>query len=191
MQPKNQDAEINLLINLSGYVDSKISPKTWHSLGVAKLAMNIAQNLSCSESEIQQVCLAALFHDVGKIGIPEQILSKPGPLNNGEWSIMRLHPVIGASIVEAMDIKYTIGPSIKFHQERYNGSGYPDGLQGEEIPFGARILAVVDAYDAMINDRVYRKALEHQNALSEIRIGRGKDFDPQVTDAFLQTIDDC
>lgn len=190
MQLKNQDAELNLLINLSSYVDSKISPKTWHSLDVAKLAMSVAQNLSCSDSMVQQVCLAALFHDIGKAGIPEQILSKPGPLDTNEWTLMKLHPLIGASIVQALDIKYTIEPAIKYHQERYDGSGYPEGLNGEEIPFGARILAVVDAYDAMISDRVYRKALTHQDALEEIRTGRGKEFDPKVTDVFFTTIAD-
>lgn len=190
MRARDQETEINMLINLSGIVDAKISPSNWHSLGVARLAMNIAHNLHCSDDDIQQVCMAALFHDIGKIGIPDEILIKPGPLNAKEWQIMKLHPVIGSSIIKSMDMDGLIAPTVQFHQERYNGSGYPDGLRGDEIPWGARVLAVVDAYDAMVSDRVYRKALGHENAMGEIVTGRGQDFDPYVIDAFLKAVED-
>jgi HD-GYP domain-containing protein (c-di-GMP phosphodiesterase class II) len=152
--------------------------------------MNIARNLNHGDDDVQQVCMAALFHDIGKIGVPEEILTKPGPLNEKEWTVMKLHPVIGSSIIRSMDIDGLIVPTVQFHQERYNGSGYPEGLKGEDIPWGARVLAVVDAYDAMVSDRVYRKALGHENAMQEITTGRGKDFDPDVIDAFLKAVEE-
>lgn len=189
MRARDQEAEIDMLINLSGYVDAKISPYNWHSLGVARLAMNIARNLNCSEDDIQQVCMAALFHDIGKVGVPDEILTKPGPLNSNEWVVMKLHPVIGAAIINSLDIDGLIAPTVHFHQERYNGSGYPHGLKGNDIPWGSRVLAVVDAYDAMVSDRVYRKALGHEKAMDEIVTGRGKDFDPLVIDAFMKAIE--
>ncbi len=179
---------LNLLLSLSGYVDSRVSPNGWHSYQVASLVKGITGRLNFDARQTQSVYWAALLHDVGKVGVPDKILCKPGPLDNEEWQLMRLHPVIGANIVKNLTQSNQIAPVIHFHQERFDGSGYPEGLHGDQIPFGARILAVLDAYEAMTSDRVYRKALRHKKALEEIRTMSGRDFDPMVIDAFMYTI---
>ncbi len=183
-----QFAGFNLLLKLSGYVDTKVSPNGFHSASVAQLGKNIAQKLNFKTQDVFSVYWAAMLHDIGKIGIPDNILTKPGPLNEEEWSLMKLHPIIGANLVKNIPFTDAIAPMIHYHQERYDGSGYPLGLRGEQIPIGARILAVVDAYEAMTSDRVYRKALRFNTAMKEIRTGRGKHFDPIVTDAFFKTL---
>lgn len=183
-------AGINLLLKLSGYVDSRVSPSGWHSLEVARLAKRIACKLFSDTHDIHSAYWAALFHDVGKAGIPEGILSKPGPLSEEEWRVMKLHPIIGANLVRSIPFTTPIETAIHSHQERYDGSGYPDGLEGDEIPLLARILAVVDAFDAMTSDRFYRKALKRQAAMREMRKGRGNHFDPKVIDAFFEAIKD-
>ncbi len=188
MQQTKSLAGINLLLNLSGYVDSRVSPSSWHSYEVARLTKNIAQKLYNDVHNIQSLYWAALFHDVGKVGVPDQILCKPGPLTDDEWRIMKLHPTIGASIVKSLTLPPHIASAIHYHQERYDGSGYPNGLSGDDIPLEARILAVVDAYEAMTSDRVYRKALRQRRAMEEIQTGRGKEFDPLVIDAFITSI---
>ncbi len=188
MTPEQRMAGINLLLNLSGYVDSRVCPSSWHSFQVARLVKSIATKLDYLPRDTISIYWAALLHDVGKVGVPEKILTKPGPLSADEWAVMKLHPVIGANIVDSFAVTSHISPMIHFHQERYDGSGYPDGLQGEEIPLGARILAVVDAYEAMTSDRVYRKALRPQKAIAEIRSGSGRYFDPRVTEAFLSIL---
>jgi HD-GYP domain-containing protein (c-di-GMP phosphodiesterase class II) len=179
---------LNLLLSISGYIDSRVSPSGWHSYQVASLVKGITGRLNFDARQTQSVYWAALLHDVGKVGVPDKILSKPGPLDTEEWQLMRLHPVIGANIVRNLTQYNQIAPTIHFHQERFDGSGYPDGLHGDQIPFGARILAVLDAYEAMTSDRVYRKALRHRRALDEIMTMSGKDFDPVVIDAFLHTV---
>ena len=181
-------AGVSLLLNLSGYVDSLVSPTSWHSLQVACLGKHIAQMLSCNPYETQSIYWASLLHDVGKAGVPRQILSKPGPLTAEEWRVMKLHPLIGANLVRNISLGVPIVSLIQFHQERYDGSGYPDGLRGEQIPLGARIVAVVDAYDAMTSDRFYRKAFRSKKAVTEIETSSGRDFDPNVIEAFLHAL---
>jgi HD-GYP domain-containing protein (c-di-GMP phosphodiesterase class II) len=178
----------NLLLSLSGYIDSRVSPTGWHSFQVASLVKGITGRLNFDARQTQSIYWAALLHDVGKVGVPDKILCKPGPLDDREWQLMRLHPLIGANIVKNLSQSDQIAPVINFHQERYDGSGYPEGLQGDQIPFGARILAVLDAYEAMTSDRVYRKALRHKKAVDEICTMSGKDFDPVVIDAFLDSV---
>ncbi len=181
-------AGLTLLLSLSGYIDSRVSPSGWHSYQVASLVKGISNRLKFDARQTQSVYWAALLHDVGKVGVPDKILCKPGPLDKEEWQVMKLHPVIGANIVRNMTPFNQIAPAIHFHQERFDGSGYPEGLHGDQIPFGARILAVLDAYEAMTSDRVYRKALRHWKALDEICMLSGKDFDPVVIDAFLFSV---
>jgi len=179
---------LNLLLSISGYIDSRVSSSGWHSYQVASLVKGITSRLNFDARQTQSVYWAALLHDVGKVGVPDKILCKPGPLDSEEWQLMRLHPVIGANIVKNLTQFNQIERVIHFHQERYDGSGYPEGLHGEQIPFGARILAVLDAYEAMTSDRVYRKALRHRKAMDEIVTMSGKDFDPVVIDAFIYTV---
>jgi two-component system, cell cycle response regulator len=131
---------------------------------------------------------AAQLHDVGKVAIPDAIMSKPGPLDEAEWEFVRRHPVIGQRIVEAAPALMGVGELIRASHERWDGSGYPDGLAGDQIPMGARIIAVCDAYDAMTGDRPYRLGLLPQDALSELRRCAGTQFDAGVVAAFEVTI---
>jgi putative nucleotidyltransferase with HDIG domain len=133
-----------------------------------------------------EVLLAGiLLHDVGKIFTPKEILFKPGPLSDEEWKIMRRHPVDGAEILEQIAGLTEMSKIVRYHQEAYDGSGYPDGLKGEEIPIGARIATAVDAFDAMITDRPYRKGMAVEKAIEELKRNRGTQFDPVVVDAIV------
>lgn len=131
-----------------------------------------------------------LLHDIGKVGIPERILTKPGPLTPSEWAVMRTHPLVGAQIVSPIRFLGDAVDVIRFHHERFDGSGYPHGLTGMQIPLPARIFAVVDAYDAMTSDRPYRKATSSKEALQEILRSSGTHFDPEVVEAFVILMED-
>jgi putative nucleotidyltransferase with HDIG domain len=179
---------IKILLYLSRYVDSKVSATGKHSTRVAKWVKSTARKLDCNEEQTRAIYWAALLHDIGKIGVPEKVLSKAGPLTDEEWEVMKLHPTVGSNIVKSFKPISHIAPVIHAHQEKYDGSGYPKGLQGNEIPLGARILTVVDAYDAMTSDRCYRKGRSHQEAAEELRQLGGKQFDPQVVEAFLDIV---
>jgi putative nucleotidyltransferase with HDIG domain len=128
----------------------------------------------------------ALLHDIGKIGVPDQILRKPGPLSEHEWTAMRAHPDIGASIIAGIPFLEDVAIIVRAHHERWDGTGYPDRLAGRTIPLGARIFAVADSFDAMTSDRPYRRGRELSEALLEIERHRGTQFDPTVVDAFLR-----
>ncbi len=141
------------------------------------MTQSTARKLNLDEEETQTIYWAALLHDIGKVGVPEFVLTKNGPLNRREWSVMRLHPTIGANIVCSLKEIAYLAPIIHAHQEKFDGSGYPMGLSGETIPLGARILAVVDAYDAMTDERVYRRARSHEAAIEELKHLRGRQFE--------------
>jgi putative two-component system response regulator len=128
------------------------------------------------------------LHDIGKIGISDSILLKPGPLTPDETDIMKRHPEIGAQIVSQMRFAPKIAPIIRSHHERWDGLGYPDCLVGDAIPIGAQIIAVVDAYDAMMTNRPYRRALSAEESIEELRAGRGTQFSPTVLDVFLDML---
>ncbi len=145
----------------------------------------IAIELNMSEEERFELQIACLLHDIGKIGVSERILSKPSKLTEEEMDQMKLHPVIGGEIVKDL-YGFNIAPIIKHHHERYDGRGYPEGLAGENIPLGARIIAVADTFDAMTSDRPYRKSLSKDIAVNELIIFKGKQFDPFIVDAFLK-----
>jgi len=159
-----------------------------HSQRAAKITVKIARKLGISEEEIIHIRRGALLHDIGKMGIPDSILLKPGPLDEEEWRIMRSHTKLAFDLLSpiaylrpAMDIPV-------YHHERFDGSGYPQGLKGEEIPLAARIFAVVDVWDALTSDRPYRKAWTQKKALSYIKEQEGILFDPQVVEIFLELI---
>lgn len=162
-----------------------------HAKRMVQLSEATARKLGCEEEEQHLVSLAALLHDVGKIGIPHEILHKPGPLNEEEWVVMRKHPGIGRQILEQAGGKCALLSHIVVaHHERWNGTGYPYGLCEEAIPLGARILTVVDSYDAMTSDRPYRTALPEAEARMELQKCAGSQFDPMVVAAFLSVLED-
>ena len=149
------------------------------------LAMALTQIVAPELADRPEISHGFLLHDIGKVGIPEDVLTKRGPLSPSEWSIMRTHPVVGAHIVTPIRVLGEAVDVVRFHHERFDGSGYPHGLQGEEIPLAARIFSVVDAYDAITSDRPYRPARHREAAVDEILRCSGSQFDPEVVEAFV------
>lgn len=176
---------LQTVLALARAMDARDSYTADHSSRMAAIARAIAGRMGCSWEEIQAIEWAALLHDIGKIGIPDHILRKSESLSDEEWEVMRRHPDIGAEIIAPVQRLTYVAPIVRSHQEKFDGSGYPRGLKGEEIPLGARILAVVDAYSAITDERVYRKARSHEDALDEIRRCAGTHFDPHVVEIFL------
>jgi response regulator RpfG family c-di-GMP phosphodiesterase len=156
-----------------------------HSSRVTELAVSIGKEMRCSDEELDLLGFSGHLHDIGKIGIPDSILLKPGPLTKQEFEAIKKHPVIGANIVGHMGLLTGEQKIILHHHERWDGEGYPDGLKGESIPFLSRILAVADAYDAMASDRAYRKKLADEVVLRTIQQGASTQFDREVVEAFL------
>jgi diguanylate cyclase (GGDEF)-like protein len=160
-----------------------------HVHRMVKLAEATAQKLQQPEEELHLIRLAALFHDIGKVGIPDAILHKPGPLTSEEWVVMRRHPEIGRHILaQAGGIFEQLSHIVVAHHERWDGKGYPAGLAGEDIPISARIITVVDSYDAMISPRPYREPLSVEAARAELLRCAGSQYDPQVVEAFLSAL---
>jgi putative nucleotidyltransferase with HDIG domain len=160
-------------------------PTYQHSIRLVSWARATARLLGCTENEIQTIGWGALLHDIGKLGVPKVILHKPGPLDEDEWKVIKLHPKIGAKLLEPATTLQMLKDIILDHHEKLDGSGYPSGLKGNEIPLGARILAVVDAYGAMTEERAYRSQYSHEQAVAEIRRCEGTHFDPQISEAFI------
>jgi diguanylate cyclase (GGDEF)-like protein/putative nucleotidyltransferase with HDIG domain len=156
-----------------------------HSEGVAALAAQVARAAGLDDREVERVRGAALLHDIGKVGIPDDILHKGSDLTEPEWRTMREHPVIGERIVRTIPGLGPVARIVRHEHERWDGTGYPDGLSGDEIPLGARIVLACDAYNAMTSDRPYRHALSHTDAVRELAEGAGTQFDPQVTELLI------
>jgi len=152
-------------------------------------AVATARALGLSPGEIEDVEHVALLHDVGKIGIPDAVLHKPGRLNAQEWDVMREHPVIGSRVVAALPGLERLAPAVRAEHERWDGGGYPDGLAGERIPLTARIALVCDAYHAMTSDRPYRRALGYRAAVAELRAQAGRQFCPRAVAALLAVLE--
>ena len=159
-----------------------------HTERCSSWAVKVSQELGLKGVEASTVRLASFLHDVGKLAVPDEILFKPGPLNEEEWAQMKQHPTAGLQILGQIRSLTTVTPSILHHHEHFDGSGYPDGLAGEEIPIASRILLVTDAFDAMTNDRTYRKAMPVEAAVKELTRHSGSQFDPAVVDAFLSVL---
>ena len=172
------------LASLTSALDARDSETEGHSLRVSQLVAQLGETLGFSRELLKVLERGSLLHDIGKIGISDSILHKAGPLDEEEWKIMRQHPDIGARIVEGIPFLEETIPLIRHHQERWNGTGYPLGLKGDEIPDLARIFAVVDAYDALTNDRPYRKKISSDDALQYLRAHAGVLFDPEMVDIF-------
>jgi diguanylate cyclase (GGDEF)-like protein/putative nucleotidyltransferase with HDIG domain len=156
-----------------------------HSASVVEMAKTLAATLGLDEVEVERVGHAALLHDIGKVGIPDRILHKPGPLAGEEWELMREHPVIGERILRAIPGMGGVARIVRHEHEWFDGSGYPDGLRGEAIPLGSRIILACDAYHAMTSDRSYRGAMEHADAIAELVRCAGSQFDPRVVSALV------
>ncbi len=157
-----------------------------HAKRVSELASMVAWLMGLREDQVRQIEKAAILHDIGKIGVADAVLSKPGALDESEWAEMRRHPELGYQILQGNDFLRSAAEVVYAHHERFDGSGYPRGLRGDDIPLGARIFAVVDAYDAMTSHRPYRKAQPHLKAIEEIARNAGGQFDPTVVRAFLE-----
>ncbi|MBA1333997.1 MAG: hypothetical protein HPY66_1481 [Firmicutes bacterium] len=174
---------------LSRALEAKDPVTSGHAERVGEYAVAIAEELKLSESRIDKIRYAALLHDIGKIGIADGVLNKEGMLSTEEFAQIREHPVIGSEILKDIDFLREASKIIRHHHERYDGRGYPDGLKGDEVPIEAYILAVADAFDAMTNDRPYRKALPVDKARSIIAEEAGRQFHPKVADALIKTLD--
>ena len=159
---------------------------TSHLADVGQLATGTAAALELDPEQVELIGLGAELHDIGKVAIPEAILDKPGPLTGEEWTVMRGHTLAGQRILDTSPALTQAGPLVRSSHERWDGTGYPDGLAGTAIPLGARVIAVCDSYDAMTSDRSYRRAMSEEVAVAELRAGAGSQFDPDVVAAFLR-----
>lgn len=173
---------------LARIIDSSDVCRRRHCYKVERHSLLIAQRIGLPFKEVRLIKVASMLHDVGKIGIDLSIIKKPGKLTAEEWAQVKRHPEIGANIVEQLGVFQEAANTIKYHHSRFDGGGYPDAsLSGESIPIGSRIISVADAFDAMMSDRPYRKAMPRELAIAELERCSGKQFDPLVVDAFLKT----
>jgi putative nucleotidyltransferase with HDIG domain len=179
---------LQFLISISKFVDRRVSKNSDHSAKVAQWASTTARELKMSDDEVNNVYWASILHDIGKIGISDRVLRKKSILSEEDWVLIKMHPTIGSNIVSSIDVYPSLAPTISAHQEKYDGTGYPKGLSGKNIPLGARILGIADAYQAMIEHRYYRPARTHEEAVAELQKVKGTQFDPEVLDVFLNVV---
>ena len=180
-----EELTLETLSSLANVIDAKDHYTKGHSTRVAAYSKGIAEQLGLSAQECEQIYFAGLIHDVGKIGINELILTKPGKLTEKEYEIVKAHSPLGGDILKGIKQFPVFEQVARSHHERYDGNGYPDKLKGEEIPFPARIVTVADTFDAMTSDRSYRKALSDETAIKELITYKGTQFDPYIVNAFL------
>jgi putative nucleotidyltransferase with HDIG domain len=185
---RSQRAICQSLLGLANALEAKDPYTRGHSERVAALSRRIAAALGRPPGEVEVIGQAGLLHDIGKIGVPESILRKAGPLTAAEWAVMRRHPVIGAQIVAPFEFLSTGSAVIRHHHERWDGSGYPDGLRGAEIPLGARIVAGADVFDALTSARPYRGALSPADALRHLEREAGRTLDERVVAALIAVV---
>jgi len=186
--PPRQELWLQLLINISKFVDRRVSKNGEHSENVAKWASTTAHKLNMNDTEVNDIYWASILHDIGKIGISDRVLRKKAALTENDWVLIKMHPTIGSNIVSSIDALPSLASTISAHQEKFDGTGYPKGLSGKDIPLGARILGIADAYQAMIEDRYYRQARTHEEAVIELEKVKGTQFDPEVLDVFLNVV---
>ncbi len=179
---------INSIRMLAAAIDAKDPYTRGHSERVARYSIAIGKNLSLPAKEMQNLRISALLHDVGKIGIDDRILRKPGALSDDEFDVMKQHPAKGAAIMSGVAQLIDCIPGMKYHHEKWSGGGYPDNLEGEAIPMQARIVAIADTFDAMTTNRPYQKAMELGYVVEKIKSFAGTRFDPRVVDAFAQAV---
>ena len=184
-----RDMAMRSIMTISNTMDAKDDYTHGHSERVAEYSARIAEELGVHGERLSNIRSVALLHDIGKVGVPDYVLNKPGKLTEEEFDKMKSHTVIGSEILEDIgNILPEIGVGATYHHERYDGTGYPKGLKGEEIPFVARLIAVADAYDAMTSDRCYRKQISDEEVLEELLKGEGKQFDPKIVKALVRLL---
>jgi len=183
---KLDDAYLNTVFALSNAVDARDPYTAGHSERVSKISMLLSRELKLSEETLEILEYTGLFHDIGKMGIPDHILNKSGKLTDEEYEVIKKHPDIGINILSNVDFLAKALPIIRHHHEKYSGNGYPCGIKGEEVPLGSRIIAIADTYDAMTMDRPYRQLFSHDAAVAEIQKHSGTQFDNKLVDVFMK-----
>jgi putative nucleotidyltransferase with HDIG domain len=179
---------LQTVVSLANAMDARDSYTGDHSQRMADMATLVGKEMNLPEEDLEAIHWAAILHDIGKIGVPDEILNKKGSLTKKEWAIMKEHPMIGAKIVTPVKFLSPVSPLIEAHHEKYDGTGYPHGLAGEDIPLGARIISVVDSYVAIRDKRIYSDSHSHEEATAELRRCSGTQFDPTVVHVFCKTI---
>jgi putative nucleotidyltransferase with HDIG domain len=179
---------VSTLKTLISVIEAKDPYTKGHTERVASYAVAIANRMRLSEPDRRRITFGALLHDIGKLGVAENIIFKEGKLDSSEWDVLKSHPEIGARVVDRMEFLTGTVEIVKHHHESWDGSGYPDGLEGEAIPLGARIVAVADSFDAMTTNRSYRRALSIDEAIDRMNKAAGKQFDPRIVRVFVRHI---
>lgn len=193
LEEKTREVElvmIQAITTVANTIDAKDDYTKGHSIRVAHYSEALARKLGWSEEEVQNIHYIALLHDIGKIGVPDSVLNKPFKLTNIEFELIKKHTIMGAEILKDIKMFKDVNIGAKYHHERYDGKGYPSGLKGEEIPLVARVIGIVDSYDAMTSNRVYRKRLQDEVVKSELLKGRGTQFDPELIDKFMELLEE-
>ena len=193
LEEKTREVElvtIESITTVANTIDAKDDYTKGHSIRVAYYAEALARKIGWSEEDVQNIHYVALLHDIGKIGVPDSVLNKPFKLTNVEFELIKNHTVMGGEILKDIKMFPKVDIGAKYHHERYDGKGYPNGLKGEEIPLVARIIGIVDSYDAMASNRVYRKRLQDEIVKEELIRGRGTQFDPYLVDQFMELLEE-
>lgn len=185
-----QDMALQTIATIANTIDAKDEYTRGHSKRVAEISVAIAKDIGMSREDINSLKSIALLHDIGKIGVPDTVLNKPGKLTDDEYELMKQHTVIGADILKDIKMFQGIDVGAKSHHEKYDGTGYPDKIAGEEIPYVARIIAVADAFDAMTSNRVYRKQLDLDYVVEELKRCSGTQFDPEIANVLIRMIEE-
>lgn len=179
-------ANRQLLLGLAEAIEAKDAYTKGHCGRVAAYSLGLAHEARFPDADMEMLEYAAFLHDIGKIGVRDAVLQKPGPLENDEWTHMRIHPVVGDQIASQIELLKPLRPAIRNHHERWDGKGYPDKLRGSDIPISARIVCIADAWDAMITDRPYKKALSLDESYGFLKKGMGTQFDPDLVEVFMK-----
>ena len=183
-----EESHLSVIGALIGALEAKENARAQQAAQTMTRAVAVAERLGLSDDEIAAIKLGALFHDIGTIGVPESVLRKPGSLDEREWNEVKAHATIGANLLSNVPMLERVRPIVLSHHERYDGTGYPDGLRDDQIPLAAQIIAVADAYQAMTAERPYRQAMNSGAATAELRANAGTQFNPVVVEAFIATV---
>ncbi|MCR5748066.1 MAG: HD-GYP domain-containing protein, partial [Lachnospiraceae bacterium] len=187
---ENERLFMQVVSSLASAIDAKDTYTNGHSSRVAEYSKEIARRAGYEEKQQEDIYMMGLLHDVGKIGVPDAVINKPGRLNDEEYEIIKKHPVLGSVILGKIKEMPALKMGARWHHERYDGKGYPDGLSGEDIPEAARIIAVADSYDAMTSYRSYRDPMSQEAVSEEIKKGMGTQFDPKYANIMLTMINE-